>query len=320
MASANNRTQQKSRSGEFPCPDCGKVLSRRDALVRHSRTAHGSGSQFWCQEDGCAGTRKGYKRFHDYRKHMRIVHNMTVTTDSVLSQQAVRRSRHNASEDEHREAVDQAAPHLIRQPVAQPVAQIIPPSTPAAITQAAPQAVRQVAQKALAHTFTKVPRHATPDGPQPIPTYVPDYFTNDGQPMSPKSDLEAALSALPTYVPECVWEGKQLKIRIWKREGPQPSQPTINPPPVEYKRQFPAEFEAEEQGGHRAQRVTSQHNTGYGQQERHRLTRMSDTQILMYQQMRNTFDQLEQDRLAFVSALGLVKKGGEADSNESPRN
>ncbi|KAI0445214.1 hypothetical protein F4803DRAFT_571643, partial [Xylaria telfairii] len=290
MASENHLTQQNSRSGEFPCLDCGKILSRRDSLLRHSRIAHGSGGVFWCQEGGCVATKKGFKRFHDYRKHMRTVHSMTVTPESVPSRRAVRRSRRNVNgnkENEHNEAVDQASPQVI-QPVAQAVAQV---SVSAPIPQFAPQVMRQVAPQGFPPTFHEVPRHTIPTQPIQIPTYVPDLMY-DGQPMFMKS------------------------------EGFRPSQPTINPPAVERNRQFSIEFRAEGRAGYRALTVINNYNLNDGGHEQRgpiRMLESLETQALIYQDMRQTYERLEQDRRALVLSLRAVKQS-KTNSNGSSLN
>ncbi|KAI0969014.1 hypothetical protein F4678DRAFT_481446 [Xylaria arbuscula] len=65
------------RSGNYRCDVCGKYLSRRDALVRHTRLIHGAGKKhFWCREPQCVRVKKGFRRFYDYRKHMTLHHNV----------------------------------------------------------------------------------------------------------------------------------------------------------------------------------------------------------------------------------------------------
>ncbi|KAI1302907.1 hypothetical protein F5Y03DRAFT_396126 [Xylaria venustula] len=73
------------RSGNYRCDTCGKYLSRQDALVRHTRLIHGTGQHFWCREPQCVRVKRGFRRFHDYRKHMRVDHNVVVEPSSQPS-------------------------------------------------------------------------------------------------------------------------------------------------------------------------------------------------------------------------------------------
>ncbi|KAI0104316.1 hypothetical protein GGR51DRAFT_572770 [Nemania sp. FL0031] len=82
------QTRRRQRSGIFTCQECGRTLSRSDALVRHARTAHGSGQDFWCHEEPCRQAKKGFRRFHDYRNHMRRVHNKIVSPTDLDSAQS----------------------------------------------------------------------------------------------------------------------------------------------------------------------------------------------------------------------------------------
>ncbi|KAI1424303.1 hypothetical protein F5Y12DRAFT_797264 [Xylaria sp. FL1777] len=72
-------------SAGYECERCGRILSRQDALVRHIRIVHGSGRNFWCQQPRCVQAKKGFRRFYDYQRHMRHVHNIIITSNSLNS-------------------------------------------------------------------------------------------------------------------------------------------------------------------------------------------------------------------------------------------
>ncbi|KAI0547747.1 hypothetical protein F4679DRAFT_553253 [Xylaria curta] len=223
-----------ARTGRFPCQHCNKIITRRDALVRHLRTAHGSGSQFWCREAGCAEINKGYRRFHDYRKHMRNKHNMTVTIDNVPSQQAARRQRRLAIaiDDGQHEAIDQDAPQDIQQPIAQPEMHANFQYAPVAAPQIPPQFMGPVAPELLAQIPPTVVRDPIPDRPQPAPAYASDYFIFDGQPIFREIDLQEPPVgfAFPSYVPVYVPDDQGGEIMFQRSEGFQPGQAAINQP------------------------------------------------------------------------------------------
>ncbi|KAI1742819.1 hypothetical protein F4680DRAFT_463769 [Xylaria scruposa] len=239
MASENNSTRRTvMRNGEFPCQDCGKILTRRDALVRHRRTAHGSGSEFWCDQAGCSERNKGYRRFHDYAKHMRTKHNVTVAMNSVPSRQTVRRERRIAIANGHDEVDDQAAPQVIQQPVAQPDMHANFPYAPVAAPQIPPQFMGPVAPEPLAQTPPNINRIPVPDTPRPAYAYpyVPDLYR---EPMFRKSDLQEPPRgfAFPSYVPVYVPDDQGGEIMFRKSEGFQPGRAVINQPFINYNQQ-----------------------------------------------------------------------------------
>ncbi|KAI3319811.1 hypothetical protein HD806DRAFT_538780 [Xylariaceae sp. AK1471] len=100
-------TRSVSRSGAFPCPECGKILARRDSLVRHCRVKHGMGQNYYCKEPRCAELSKGYRRLRDFRNHMRVVHNKNMSAEDARVHQEARytsewsRASSTASEPQH---------------------------------------------------------------------------------------------------------------------------------------------------------------------------------------------------------------------------
>ncbi|KAI0864783.1 hypothetical protein F4860DRAFT_528483 [Xylaria cubensis] len=339
MASENNSSRRNSRNGQFPCPDCSKILGRRDALVRHSRTAHASGSQFWCREAVCARTNKGFKRFHDYRKHMRTVHNMVFTANDVPAQQAVRGHRQNAIEDGHHEALDQAAPQVIQQPVAQPVMHANFPYAPVATPQITPQFMGHVGPEFLAQTLPQAIRDTIPDTPrlQPAVPYVPDYYMYDGQPLFQKSDLQDPPRVFPSYLPVYVPDDHGGEIMFLKREGFQHNQAAINQPfvhqqlavqynqqPVVHNNQQPLVHHdeqpslasvAEEMVRRRTQNVASNYKADHDEQEQHRVTHVMHAESFTIEAVHVDYARLEEARRAFVRETAMSKQGQETKSS-----
>ncbi|KAI0449919.1 hypothetical protein F5B21DRAFT_519580 [Xylaria acuta] len=298
MATAPQETQSQpsSRSGEFPCQECGKVLSRRDALLRHTRTAHGSGQHFWCQEDGCLEARKGYRRFHDFRKHMRLAHNKTVSADDIASQQVLRGNRHTARENETRAmppVVPQAAPQATLQAPTQLTPQPTPLAIPRATLQAIPRAVPRVIAGPLGHTVSEQPR--------PCPVYVPDYTMYGGRPEPTfrKSNILAPPQVFPTYIPDYVREGRRPEIMFKKSE--------MLRPPVNRNPTTPYEARAERTVQSIVAAVKNEaannYYMGYGEEERRGLIRTVDSQAFMYKELLYKYNKLQEERDGLVSTL-----------------
>ncbi|TRX90583.1 hypothetical protein FHL15_008556 [Xylaria flabelliformis] len=346
MASENNSARRNSRNGQFPCLDCGKILSRRDALVRHSRTAHASGSLFWCREAVCAQTNKGFKRFHDYRKHMRTVHNETVTPDNVPAQQAVLAHRHDAIGNGHHEALDQAAPQVIQQPVAQPVMHANFPYAPVATPQITPQFTGHVGPDFLAQTLPQAIRDTIPDTPRlrPAVPYVPDYYMYDGQPMFQKSDMQEPPRVFPSYLPVYVPDDHGGEIMFLKREGFQPSQVALNQPfvhynqqPVVHHNQQPVAHHnqqpfvhhnqqpfvyhnqqpsvasvAEELVNRRIQNIASNYQADHDEQSQRRVTHVMHAESFTIEAVHLDYARLEEARRTFVRETATSKQGQES--------
>ncbi|KAI0803499.1 hypothetical protein GGR55DRAFT_700044 [Xylaria sp. FL0064] len=82
-ASRTGRRPRVHKTGSFPCAQCGRVLSRKDALVRHIRQKHGNGMAFWCRYPHCVRERKGFVRFWEYGRHMLEVHHTQLSTSLI---------------------------------------------------------------------------------------------------------------------------------------------------------------------------------------------------------------------------------------------
>lgn len=89
-----------SRPGIYPCQKCGIILARKDNLHRHIRNKHGTNQHFWCQEDQCRHMQNGFKLLLDYRKHMRLIHNIVVPVRKVYAYELLHRRQSTASSGE----------------------------------------------------------------------------------------------------------------------------------------------------------------------------------------------------------------------------
>ncbi|KAI1747625.1 hypothetical protein F4782DRAFT_535285 [Xylaria castorea] len=306
---APQETQYQPRSGEFPCPECDMILSRRDALIRHARTAHRSGQHFWCQEDGCLEARKGYRRFHDFRKHMRLVHNKTVSADNIVSQQVLRGNHQTARDNEPRAmplVIAQAVPQASPRPIAQPTSL----ATPQTIIQAIPRNIPQAIPDALGGTIY--------EQRQPNPEYVPDHTMYGGrpQPMFCKSDMLASLPVFPTFIPDHVRDGRRPEVTFKRSEMPHP--------PVNYNLATPYQARVERTVQPMVATVNNEaaknHYMGYGDEERRRLIRTVESQASMYNELLHKYNKLQEqrDRLAF--ALQNVLSEELESQNGDPQN
>lgn len=84
----NNSNKPKShhRSGTYLCPECGKALSRLDALARHRRSRHSIGRQYYCQQPHCNRKSRGFGRFDNFKTHMETSHGIVISSADYAKQ------------------------------------------------------------------------------------------------------------------------------------------------------------------------------------------------------------------------------------------
>ncbi|KAI1852903.1 hypothetical protein JX265_012931 [Neoarthrinium moseri] len=79
------------KTGNFICPECGKGLSRVDALSRHRRTRHRVGMQYFCRQSSCQRALWGFGRFDNYRRHMETAHNIMIGPNDMQERHVAQR-------------------------------------------------------------------------------------------------------------------------------------------------------------------------------------------------------------------------------------
>lgn len=301
-------TRYRSRSGNFPCLACGKILSRHDALLRHERTAHGTGVHFWCREDGCVESKKGFRRFHDYRKHMRRVHSKVIAANDVSSQQSLRGNRHNIGRDESQVALPQPLPRHSAQSSDQPTPETVSRSVSHAVLEALPQVSRQDTQEAAFQDIPPARRQTVHAWPRPTPVYVPDFSSEI---MFRKSDLLPQPNTFPTYVPDYVREGRRPEIMFRKTDAIELIASRYATTPLQllanYHQRLPARLNREVNG---SQSLTSNNNchTGYGEQERRGFIQMVDTQTFMYNELQHKYNRAREESERLAISLSVLEE------------
>ncbi|KAI3337982.1 hypothetical protein F4824DRAFT_509608 [Ustulina deusta] len=161
-AEPRTRGRPGPRSGLFPCGECGKILSRRDALVRHVRLLHGGGENYWCHEAQCVQIKKGFRRFHDFKKHMLQVHNIAVS--AIRPARVGRRNRDRPS------ATQSPLPQQHGLEV-EPRDEVQPKVQPEVQSEVQSEA-HYLPQSSTQHIPQQTAPYATPQAP--VPRYVPD--------------------------------------------------------------------------------------------------------------------------------------------------
>ncbi|KAI0425759.1 hypothetical protein F5Y09DRAFT_88886, partial [Xylaria sp. FL1042] len=177
---------REHRTGSFPCEQCGTVLSRRDALVRHTRVLHGTGMAFRCRHPQCVAQKKGFSRFLEYRKHMLQVHH-TVLSNGLIPDMVANSDQSSPDADGH-EVAEHAAPEPEPEPArdvefqGQSEPQIDPWHLPPQIPFYQP-GQSLISQYFPGFDFTEVPAfiptHPYPVRPSQVSAVTPSYFFTD---------------------------------------------------------------------------------------------------------------------------------------------
>ncbi|KAI1274968.1 hypothetical protein F5Y07DRAFT_188977 [Xylaria sp. FL0933] len=166
-------------TGSFPCAQCGSVLSRPDALIRHMKLKHRSGVAFWCRYPQCVRQRRGYVRFCEYRRHMLKVHHTQLSADLVPEVVADRDQASSGADG------SQAA--------AQPVLGAAPRQAVQPQGQNGPR--RQVAP-----SIPQLPSYQA--RPAVVPPYQPDFDVTSSTYFGPRNPYPARPSQAAAGIPE----------------------------------------------------------------------------------------------------------------------
>ncbi|KAI1346717.1 hypothetical protein F5Y01DRAFT_330492 [Xylaria sp. FL0043] len=196
------------KTGSFPCAQCGSVLSRTDALVRHMKLKHGNGAAFWCRYPHCVRQRKGYVRFCEYRRHMLKVHH-TQLSAGLIPEVVADRDQASSGADGSQAAAQPvlgAAPRQAVQPQGQNGSQ----------RQAAPSVPQLPSYQA---------RQAV------VPPYHPDFDVTSSTYFGPRNPYPARPSQAAAGIPEessmnvelvnaCIGASRDMRASANTQPGP----------------------------------------------------------------------------------------------------